>query len=272
MTMRHLLTNTSGIGYTFSDPGLALVQRKTMAGDADLPLVHEPGERWTYGGSTRVLGDIIAKLSGQPLDRFLDERILRPLGMSDTFYAVPEAKAGRLVTVHNRTDGKWVEQPRKGVPPATVRGDGGLYSTAGDYAQFIRLFLNNGTVNGRRLLSSQSVQDMGRNHIGNLFVPLQPTTNPNLSKPFPLGAGKEKWGLGFQLASGGEADMRSAGSMSWAGIFNTEFWIDPQRQIGGVLLMQVLPFYDEKAIEVLRGFEQRVYRNLGPATASNRAT
>jgi CubicO group peptidase (beta-lactamase class C family) len=271
MTIRHLLTNTSGIGYTFSDPGLALVQRKTKASDAELPLVHEPGERWTYGGSTRVLGDIIARLTGQPLDRVLDERIFRPLGMRDTFYAVPADKAGRLVAVHNRTAGTWVEQARNGLPPATVRGDGGLYSTAGDYAQFIRLFLNGGSLNGARLLSAQSLRDMTRNQIGNLFVPLQPTTNPNLSNPFPLGAGRDRWGLGFQLAAGGDPSMRSAGSLSWAGIFNTEFWIDPQKQVGAVLMMQVLPFYDERAIEALRGFEQRVYRGLtGSAGATAR--
>lgn len=269
MTIRHLLTNTSGIGYTFSDPGLALVQRRTKAGDADLPLVHEPGERWTYGGSTRVLGDIIVKLTGQPLDRFLADRIFAPLGMRDTFYAVPADKAARLAAVQSRTGGRWVEQARAGVPPATIRGDGGLYSTAGDYAQFIRLFLNGGSLNGRRLLAAQSLRDMTRNQIGTLFVPLQPTTNPALSNPFPLGAGKDTWGLGFQLAAGGDASMRSAGSLSWAGIFNTEFWIDPQKQVGAVLMMQVLPFYDERAIETLRGFEQRVYRNLGGSTGSN---
>src|SRR6185436_17508069 len=89
ITIRHLLTHTSGIGYTFSDPGLAMVQRKTKAADLELPLVHEPGERWTYGASTRVLGDIIVKITGRPLDEYLTARVLKPLGMTDTAYAVP---------------------------------------------------------------------------------------------------------------------------------------------------------------------------------------
>jgi CubicO group peptidase (beta-lactamase class C family) len=103
---------------------------------------------------------------------------------------------------------------------------------------------------------------MTRNQIGSLVVPLQPSANPARSNPFPLGAGKDQWGFGFQLASGGDPAARSAGSYAWAGIYNTEFWIDPQKQIGAILLMQVLPFYDSTAIEVLRGFEQRIYRHL----------
>jgi methyl acetate hydrolase len=273
MTIRHLLTNTSGIGYAFSNHGLALVQRKTKAPDPELPLVGEPGEQWAYGGSTRVLGDIIVKLTGRPLDQFLNERIFTPLAMRDTTYTVPSEKFGRVVSVHNRTeerrqgvpgdrDARWVEQVRDSLPPGIVRGDGGLYSTAADYAQFIRMFLNGGTLNGARVLSARSVRDMTRNQIGNLVVPQQPTTDPARSNPFPLGAGKDKWGLGFQLATTGDASSRSVGSYSWAGIFNTEFWVDPQKQIGAVLLMQTLPFYDERAIQTLRGFEQRVYRHL----------
>ena len=262
MTIRHLLTNTSGIGYTFSHPGLALVQRKTRVADRDLPLVNDPGEQWAYGGGTRVLGEIIVKLTGRPLDQFLSDRIFQPLGMRDTVYAVPAEKLARVVTIHSRNDGRWVEQNRESLPPASVRGDGGLYSTAADYAQFIRVFLNGGTVNGKRLLSARSVRDMTRNQIGNLVVPLQPTTNPGLSNPFPLGAGKDKWGLGFQLAVAGDAASRSVGSYAWAGIYNTQFWVDPQKQIGAVLMIQVLPFYDERAIATLRGFEQRIYGNL----------
>ena len=261
ITVRHLLTNTSGIGYSWSDPGLALVQRKTNAADPDLPLVHDPGERWTYGGSTRVLGEIIAKVAGQPLDRHYSERIFGPLGMRDTAWEVPPAKRSRLVSIHNRTDGRWLESTDP-LPPAVVRGDGGLYSTAADYAQFIRLFLNNGALNGTRLLTEQTIREMTRNQIGSLVVPLQPSSNPARANPFPLGAGKDQWGFGFQLAATGGPAARSVGSYAWAGIYNTEFWIDPQKQIGAILLMQVLPFYDSKAIDVLRGFEQRIYRHL----------
>ena len=119
------------------------------------------------------------------------------------------------------------------------------------------MLLNGGRLGSTRLLSEQSVKMMGENHIGSIAVEQQPDADPQRTRPFPLGAGRDKFGLGFQIASGDEqyARFRSPGSMSWAGIFNTEFWIDPARQIGGVQMMQLLPFYDEGAIRTLRDFE-----------------
>jgi len=124
--------------------------------------------------------------------------------------------------------------------------------------------LNNGRApNGVRLLSEATVRLMGQNQIGSVRVQQQPTANPAVSQPFPLGAGRDTFGLGFQI-TGAHSDTlaRGPGSMSWAGIFNTEFWIDPNRGIGGVLLMQYLPFYDAAAIDTLQGFERRVYQGL----------
>ena len=265
ITVRHLLTHTSGLGYAFSNPTLAaLVGPEPGASVAALPLLHDPGARWTYGESTRVLGALVEKVSGQPLDNFMAERIFAPLGMSDTFYSVPAPKAGRVVTVHRTTPDGLVETPNPAEITAPVYGDGGLHSTAADYAKFIQLFLNDGRApNGKRLLSEATVALMGENHIGAIFVEQQPAGLPALTEPFPLGAGRDKFGLGFQI-TGPHADKfsRSPGSMSWAGIFNTEFWIDPARGIGGVLLMQYLPFYDAAAIETLQGFERRVYQGL----------
>src|SRR4026207_2019467 len=111
ITIRQLLTHTSGIGYSWSDPGLALVQKKTGAADLDLPLVNEPGAQWTYGASTRVLGMVIEKISGLTIDKYLEARILGPLGMKDTTYAVPSSKTARVVSRNQRTDGKIVEIP-----------------------------------------------------------------------------------------------------------------------------------------------------------------
>jgi CubicO group peptidase (beta-lactamase class C family) len=262
ITIHHLLTNTSGIGYAFSDPGLALVQAKTRRPDGELPLVHDPGVRWTYGASTRVLGDIVAKISGQPLDQYLEARVFKPLGMRDTAYMVPPEKEVRAVTIHTRVDGRWAEQPRTGPLPAAVRGDGGLYSTAADYGRFVRMLLNGGTLDGARIVSERTVSEMTRNQIGRLVVPLQPSANLATAKPFPLGAGHDTWGLGFLLETRAEPNTRSVGSYSWAGIYNTEFWVDPHQQIGAVLLMQALPFYDDNAIALLHGFEERIYRSL----------
>jgi CubicO group peptidase (beta-lactamase class C family) len=265
ITIRHLLTHTSGLGYAFSNETLAaLVGADPGASATRFPLLHDPGARWTYGESTRVLGTLVEEVSGQALDEFLSERIFVPLGMSDTFYTVPAPKAGRVVTVHRTTADGLVESPNPAEITAPVYGDGGLHSTAADYAKFIQLFLNDGRApNGMRLLSEATVALMGENHIGAIFVEQQPAALPALSEPFPLGAGRDKFGLGFQI-TGPHADpfARSPGSMSWAGIFNTEFWIDPARGIGGVLLMQYLPFYDAAAIETLQGFERRVYQGL----------
>jgi CubicO group peptidase (beta-lactamase class C family) len=265
MTVRHLLTHTSGLGYAFSNPTLAaLVGGDPGASVTRFPLLHDPGARWTYGESTRVLGSLVEEVSGQPLEEFMSERIFIPLGMSDTFYTVPAPKAGRVVTVHRTTPEGLVETPNPAEITAPVYGDGGLHSTAADYAKFIRLFLNNGRApNGVRLLSEASVALMGENHIGAIFVEQQPAALPALTEPFPLGAGRDKFGLGFEI-TGPHTDRfaRSPGSMAWAGIFNTEFWIDPARGIGGVLLMQYLPFYDGAAIETLQGFEHRVYEGL----------
>ena len=112
-------------------------------------------------------------------------------------------------------------------------------------------------------MSARTLRDMGRNHTGAVRVRLQDAATPALSAVFPLGAGRDTYGLGFQVTgTPADAGMRSPGSLSWAGIFNTEFWIDPARGVGGILLMQYLPFYDRAAIETLQGFEQRVYRSL----------
>lgn len=265
MTIRHLLTHTSGLGYAFSNHTLAaLVGSEPGASVTRFPLLHDPGARWTYGESTRVLGTLVEEVSGQPLEDFLSERIFVPLGMSDTFYNVPAQKVGRVVTVHRAKADGFVETPNGPQVTSPANGDGGLSSTAADYAKFIRMFLNNGRApSGMRLLSEATVELMGENHIGAVFVELQPGAVPALSEPFPVGAGRDKFGLGFQItAPHDEPFARSTGSMAWAGIYNTEFWIDPGRGIGGVLLMQYLPFYHAAAIATLQGFERRVYEGL----------
>jgi CubicO group peptidase (beta-lactamase class C family) len=128
----------------------------------------------------------------------------------------------------------------------------------------MRMMLNGGRLGSAQILKESSVRTMGQNHIGSIFVELQPSVDPSHAKPFPLGAGHDKFGLGFQIASGDPeyAKFRSPGSMSWAGIYNTEFWIDPEQHIGGVMMMQMLPFYDGGAIRPLRNFEELVYQKL----------
>jgi methyl acetate hydrolase len=265
ITIRQLLTHTSGIGYSWSDHGLNIAQKKTGAvNDSELPLVHEPGAQWTYGASTRVLGEVIEQISGQRIDAYLETQIVAPLGMRDTTYTVPPEKYARVVTVHQKANNAITETQNPTPNPATIRGDGGLFSTAADYSRFVQMILNRGQRGGVRILKESTVAEIAKNQTGSVKVRLQPTADPLRSKPYPLGAGEDVWGLGFQLAAPKTPNpsMRSPGSMSWAGINNTFYWIDPHKEIGAVILMQMLPFYDEAALRVLQGFEERVYRNL----------
>ncbi len=267
MTIRHLLAHTSGIGYAFCNPIVARLQRGTQKSEWELPLLSDPGDKWNYSASTRVLGLIVEKITGTTLEAWYQERIFKPLGMVDTSWAVAADKQSRVATTHSRATGTLQEQARAQIPStptAPFRGDGGLYSTVRDYGFFMRMLLNGGHLGTTTILKESSVRMMGQNHIGSIFVEQQPAADPLRTKPFPLGAGRDKFGLGFQIASSDSqnAKYRSAGSMSWAGIFNTEFWIDPERRIAGVQMMQVLPFYDDGAIRTLRDFEELVYQNL----------
>jgi methyl acetate hydrolase len=263
ITIRHLLTHTSGIGYGFASPTLTRIMQRTMQTEMDMPLLFDPGESWAYGASTRVLGQVVEAISGQKIDAFLESRILHPLGMHDTSYLVPTAKYPRVVAVNARgADGKFVERPMPATLPASVAGDGGLYGTASDYGLFLRMLLNRGKLGNARILSEKSAKTIFESHTGNVVVQPQESANQALSRNFPVGAGKDRWGLGFQLAAERLPNRRSPGSGTWAGIFNTHFFIDPSKEIGVIVMMQVLPFYDDAAMKVYAGVEEAVYRNL----------
>jgi methyl acetate hydrolase len=263
ITIRHLLTHTSGIGYGFSSRTAAVLTQKTGKTELDIPLLFDPGDSWAYGASTRVLGHVVETISGRKIDAFLESRILKPLGMLDTSYLVPTAKYPRVVAVNTRSaDGRFVEQPRGATIPAQVQGDGGLYSTASDYGLFLRMLLNRGRLGQVRILSEKSAKAVFENHTGKVVVQPQQSTNQTLSRNFPLGAGEDTWGLGFQLAKAQRPNMRTPGSGTWAGIFNTHFFIDPTREIGVVVMMQTLPFYDDASMNVYAGVEEIVYRHL----------
>jgi methyl acetate hydrolase len=275
MTIRHLLTHTSGIAYAAFNPMVYRLKEATKKHEWELPLVNDPGDKWNYGPSTAVLGMIVEKISGESLEAYFQEHVFVPLGMVDTSYAVPLAKQSRVATEHSRMNGALQEQAREPIPAtptAPFRGDCCLYSTAQDYGKFMEMLLNGGRLGPAKILSEKSVKMMGENNIGPIFVELQQAADQSLSKPFPLGAGHDKFGLGFQIASGDPkyAKFRSVGSMSWAAIYNTEFWIDPVRHIGVVMMMQVLPFYDEGAIRTLRDFEELVYPERALATCCGR--
>ena len=264
ITIRHLMTHSSGLGYAFTNPTVKKIVDATKKNEPELALLHDPGEKWTYSASTRVLGWVVEKVSGQTLDVYLQKQIFEPLKMVDTAHVVPADKVSRVVTVHSRKGGKLTEAPNDLKQESPIRGDGGLYSTARDYSQFVRMLLNGGTLNGAKILSPKAVQMMSAMPAGGPVMQTQPDANPDRTRPFPIGAGKDKFGLGFQVSAADPqyAKFRSPGSLAWGGINNTHFWIDPKRQIAGIVLMQVLPFYDDASVGVLRGIEEQVYQHL----------
>jgi methyl acetate hydrolase len=264
ITVRHLLAHTSGLAYPFTSSTVVAIQEKTKREPRDQPLLFDPGTRWHYSPATAVLGDIVEKLGGQSIEAFDQARIFRPLGMVDTSYQLPAEKAGRLVTIHRREPAGLVEAPNAAAYVPTVRGDGGLLSTAADYSAFLQMLLNEGTWHGTRLLRAESVRQMASNQIGALVVGEMPAVQPRTSAAFPAGAGVDKFGLGFQITmkDGAATQERSAGSYTWAGINNTHFWIDPKRGIGVLYLTQVLPFYNATSMDVMTRFEKLIYEHL----------
>jgi len=263
VTVRHLLTHTSGLGYGFTNPTVR--DFKPRAGEEYPvgPLVFEPGERWLYSTSTDWVGRLVEKVSGQSLEDYFRQHIFTPLGMADTSYFVPKDKEARLVTVNRRVaDGsiarESVQPPTSGFTPI---GGGGLSSTAYDYLRFTRALLNGGELDGARILSAGTAALMGQNHIAAIGVPAQKTAIPERSDDFSFIAdGRDKWGLGFLITADAVPGKRSAGSLSWGGINNTYYWLDPARGITGVILMQFLPFADRKALALYDAFERGVYQ------------
>jgi CubicO group peptidase (beta-lactamase class C family) len=264
--VRHILTHTSGLGYPFTSA--ILRDFKPQPGESypfGGPLLFDPGERWHYGTSTDVAGKLVEKVSGQKLEDYFREHIFAPLQMPDTFYNVPQEKASRLAAAHERAgermDGRIVLQTlQPGLTIPEPAGGGGLASTANDYGRFMRMLLNGGELEGARRLEAETVTLMSQNHIGILSVPALKSALPRSADFTFIADGRDKWGLGFLITADQVPGKRSPGSLSWGGISNTYFWIDPNRGIAGVILMQYLPFADVKALAVYDAFERGAYQ------------
>ena len=270
-TVRHVLTHTSGLGYPFTSATLR--DFKPRAGEQypfGGPLLFDPGERWHYGTSTDVVGALVEKISGQKLEDYFRQHIFNPLKMMDTSYNVPQEKAARLVAAQQRDgarmDGTIVRQSvQPGLTIAEPIGGGGLASTASDYGRFVRMLLNGGELDGARVLKADTVKLMGENHIGAVSVPALKTALPRSADFTFIADGRDKWGLGFLITTDQVAGKRSPGSLSWGGISNTFFWVDPTRGIAGVIMMQYLPFADAKALSVYDAFERGAYQLVNAA-------
>jgi CubicO group peptidase (beta-lactamase class C family) len=265
-TVRQFLTHTSGLGYPFT----SAIWRdlKPHAGETYAfggPLLFDPGERWHYSTSTDVVGRLVEVVSGQKLEDYFREHIFIPLKMNDTSYNVPEAKGPRLVAQQQRAGARMdgaieLQNPQLGLTIAKPIGGGGLASTAEDYGRFMRMILNGGELEGVRVLKAETVTQMSQNQIGAVTVPALKTALPRSADFTFIADGRDKWGLGFLITVDQVPGKRSPGSLSWGGINNTFFWIDPARGIAGVIMMQYLPFADAKALAVYDAFERGAYQ------------
>ena len=274
ITLRHLLTHTSGFVYDIWNGSMARYQEETgipgiiACQDACLttPLVFDPGERWDYGIGIDWAGKMIEAVTGQRLGEYLRDHLLGPLGMDDTAFRISDGMRARLAKIHMRgEDGSLAPQMDLEIPqdPEFEMGGGGLYGTVGDYLRFIRLILDRGRANGEQVLAPETVDAMSRNQIGALRVGALRTVMPPYSNDAEFFPGMPKtWSLGFMISAEAAPTGRSAGSLAWAGLANSYYWIDPARGVGGVWLAQVLPFADEQAISAWLAFERTVYESL----------
>ena len=268
VTLRHLLTHTSGLCYdTWSEEMVKYEKATGMSvglGTAPLvPLMIEPGSRWQYGYSTDWAGRLVEVVSGMSLEAYFRKNILDPLGMQDTTFAFPATKFDRLVTRYDRQPDGALKQVTRAMPatPAVFNGGGGLYSTAVDYTKFTQMILRHGRGEGGvQILQPKTVAAMSSNQIGALSAGKLKTQRPAISSDVDVHPGAlDKWGLGFLINTVPYPGGRSAGSLAWAGIDNTFYWIDPKRQLSAVIMMQFLPFVDKEAVAMLSEFEKAVY-------------
>ena len=264
LTLRHLLTHTSGFCYDNWDSKMfEYVSHAAGPLPAVPPLMFEPGTRWQYGTGVDWAGRLVEAVSGMNLEEYFQTRILRPLEMRDTSYILPASKFERLVSSYQRqSDGTLRQDPRvQPKPPRQFSGGGGLFSTAGDYTRFMQMILGQGRgVNHAQILSARTVASMEVNQIGSSTAGKMKSYRPDRSSDVDMQPGAtEKWGLGFLINTTAYPGGRSAGSLAWAGLYNTFFWIDPKSDLCAVLLMQFLPFVDRDAVGLLSDFERALY-------------
>ncbi|HEY3839259.1 MAG TPA: serine hydrolase domain-containing protein, partial [Bryobacteraceae bacterium] len=270
--VRHLLTHTSGFSYAIWDPEQKRYdeyRKRSKAPEQELEaLSFDPGTQWHYGTSMDWAGRLVEAVSGQTLEAYFQQEILQPLGMKDTSFILAEDKFDRLVSGYKRGEsGALMEQPRKMPnPPKSFNGGGGLYSTPEDYVKFMQMFLRRGGGGGDvRILRGETVDLMATNHVGSMSAGKLKTVDPAYSADMDVHPGHtDGFGYGFLINAEDYDHGRAAGSLAWAGINNTFFWIDPHRQTCAVIMMQFLPFCDPAAMAVLRDFERAVYRSAKP--------
>ena len=282
ITLRQLMTHTAGFAYDMwngdmgkflektGTPGIISCQNAALK----TPVMTDPGTRWEYGTNIDFVGKAVEAVSGKKLDAYLRDNLFTPLGMNDTGFKITDEMRKRLVGMHARgPDGALAPMPFElEQAPEFHMGGGGLYGTAADYIKFTQMILNKGRGNGNQVLKAETVAQMGQNHIGDLTMGKMTTVLPAYTNDVDLYPDiVKKWGLSFMINTAKTPEGRSAGSLAWAGLANTYFWIDPARNVSGVILMQLLPFADGKALETFAGFERGVYAGLDAGSGQRAA-
>jgi CubicO group peptidase (beta-lactamase class C family) len=276
ITLRHLMTHTAGFCYDMWNGDMVKYLEKTgtpgitSCKNAALktPIMSDPGTRWEYGTNIDFVGKAVEAASGKKLDAYLRDHLFAPLGMTDTGFRLANAQRSRLAAMHVRgPDGSLAPIPFEVEQnPEFHMGGGGLYGTAGDYIKFTRMILNHGRGNGNQVLQPETVATMGQNHIGELEMTRMTSAVAFATNDVDLYPGMvKKWGLSFLINTAKTPEGRSSGSLAWAGLANTYYWIDPSRDVTGVILMQLLPFADGKCLEAFAGLERGVYAGLDSA-------
>jgi methyl acetate hydrolase len=267
ITLRHLLTHSSGFVYEIWNADMARYIETTgtpsiascMNAALTLPLQFDPGERWDYGIGIDWAGKAVEAISGQRLSAYMQQHLLEPLGMQDTGFRIGAAQRQRLAKVHVRTPAGFqatdTELPQE---PEFDMGGGGLYSTVGDYLRFARMILNGGMLDGTRVLRPETVATMSANAMGDLRCRPMKAAVTAASNDVDFIDGMQ-WGLSFLINPETLPTGRSAGSLAWAGLANSYYWIDPARQVAGVYATQLLPFFDDRAVRLFQDFETAVY-------------
>ena len=272
ITLRHLLTHTAGFGYEFWNADVVRYQQvkglppiiSCMDATLQLPLQFDPGDNWEYGINIDWVGKAIEAVSGKKLGTYLAENVLGPLGMNDTAFLITPAMRQRLAKVHQRGEnGSLTPVMEFEIPqnPEFEMGGGGLYGTVPDYLKFIRMILNDGCAGTEQLLKPETVALMTHNAMGNLQVTMLKTVMPAVSTDAEFFPGMPKtWGLTFMINDEEAPTGRTKGSLAWAGLANSYYWIDLTRKIGGAYATQIFPFGDEKSLPLFLEFEQAVYQ------------
>ncbi len=262
ITLRHLLTHTSGFAYGFTSSRISNFKPENWQYE-DNPRLFEPGTRWHYGTSTNWVGKIIEKVSGQDLETYVKENITKPLKMNGTFFNVPDSLTSNIVSWGSRDSSGFKEThriPQK--PVTTYSGGGGLFSTPNDYLIFLKCLLNDGEYDNGRILKAETVEMMFKNQLpANQNLVYDMVEGKSVSSSGGFQDESDKHGLAWAIEDSDDETIRSKGAAYWAGIGNSYYTIDKKNGIAVVYFTQFLPFNDKESFDFYRLFEKEVYSN-----------